>query len=290
MNTPIKKFAHYLQQAERSPFTIKNYVADLGAFSDWFNVTNDDTLTPDKITPTDLREYKQFLSRKKQLKPSSINRKLATLKSFLNWAEQTKQIPYSLPMPRRLARTKQGPRWLDRREQNQLLRTAESQRNRRNLAIIKIILNTGLRVQELCALRWEDIVIDARKGTLVVKHGKGNKQREVPLNKEARDAFLSLGYTAHIKSHQFIFTGQRGALTTRGVQFMLRRYADLAKIKGISPHHLRHTFCKNLVNAGIGLEKIAAMAGHENLETTRRYCEPSLADLQQAVELIGEAD
>ena len=51
---------------------------------------------------------------------------------------------------------------------------------------------------------------------------------------------------------------------------------------------LRHTFCKNLVNAGVGLEKVAALAGHESLETTRRYCTPSLKDLEHAVELIGE--
>ncbi len=55
------------------------------------------------------------------------------------------------------------------------------------------------------------------------------------------------------------------------------------------PHAvLRHTFCKNLVDAGVSLEKIAALVGHESLDTTRRYCEPSHHDLEKAVNLIGE--
>ena len=64
----------------------------------------------------------------------------------------------------------------------------------------------------------------------------------------------------------------------------------LMGVKDVTPHSLRHSFCKNLVNAGVSLEKIAALAGHESLETTRRYCEPSLQDLQQAVEMVGEEE
>ena len=55
----------------------------------------------------------------------------------------------------------------------------------------------------------------------------------------------------------------------------------------LSPHLLRHTFCKNLVEAGVDLPKVAALAGHALLETTRRYCEPSLTDLAQVVERLA---
>ena len=149
--------------------------------------------------------------------------------------------------------------------------------------------HTGLRVQELCALHWKDVQISDRKGSLIVHHGKGEKRREVPLNKDARDAFLSLDYPKQVGQDQLIFQGQRGPLQPRGVQFILQYYSSLIKEK-ITPHSLRHTFCKNLINAGIGLEKVAMIVGHENLETTRRYCEPSMSDLQQAVDLIGEKE
>ena len=73
-----------------------------------------------------------------------------------------------------------------------------------------------------------------------------------------------------------------------------RREVKLAyrkdRFDAVSPHTLRHTFCKNLVDAGVGLERVAALAGHESLDTTRRYCMPSLRDLEKAVELISVSE
>jgi integrase/recombinase XerC len=75
-------------------------------------------------------------------------------------------------------------------------------------------------------------------------------------------------------------------MTRRGIQNVLEKYRG--DIDNLSCHSLRHTFCKNLVDAGVSLEKVAALAGHDSLETTRRYCEPSPHDLALAVDLIGE--
>ncbi len=79
-------------------------------------------------------------------------------------------------------------------------------------------------------------------------------------------------------------------MTPRGIESTLRKYVKQTDLEEVSPHQLRHTFCKNLIDAGVGLEKVAALAGHDNLETTRRYCTPSEQDLAAAVELIGEED
>jgi integrase/recombinase XerC len=87
-----------------------------------------------------------------------------------------------------------------------------------------------------------------------------------------------------------VFLGQRGRLTPRGFQLLLAHYVKAAKLQEVTPHSLRHSFCKNLANAGVSLEKIAALAGHESLETTRRYCEPSLGELEEAVELVSEEE
>lgn len=87
-----------------------------------------------------------------------------------------------------------------------------------------------------------------------------------------------------------VFLGQRGRLTPRGFQLLLERYTKAANLKDVTPHSRRHSFCKNLANAGVSLEKIAVLAGHESLETTRRYCEPSLGELQEAVELVSEEE
>jgi integrase/recombinase XerC len=295
---PIESFARFLVQAERSPLTIKNYRGDLDAFAAWFERANAEAMAPAKVTPTDLRQFKRWLVEQRKLKPSSVNRKLATLKSFLTWAAAAGISP-GLPVPaqgrswsgpRPVPQERPGPRWLDRREQNALLRAVERAGKSRDLAVVRLLLNTGLRVHELCALMWKDVTLSERKGLLTVRQGKGGKHRQVPLNQDARDALTALGYPRHAGEEAVILQGQRGSMTSRGVQSLLARYGPLARLEDLSPHALRHTFCKNLIDAGVGLEQVAALAGHESLETTRRYCTPSRLDLERAVERIGERE
>ena len=71
---------------------------------------------------------------------------------------------------------------------------------------------------------------------------------------------------------------------------MLKRLNLPKGLEIISPHQFRHTFCKNLVNAGVNLEKVAVLAGHERLDTTKLYCHSSFTNLSEAVEQIGEFD
>ena len=65
---------------------------------------------------------------------------------------------------------------------------------------------------------------------------------------------------------------------------MFAEYAYHAKIKDVSPHTLRHTFCKNLIDQGVPIDQVAVLAGHSSLDTTKRYTAPSMADLQAAVD------
>lgn len=139
-------------------------------------------------------------------------------------------------------------------------------------------------------MTWKDVTLSERKGLLTARHGKGGKHRQVPLNHDARAALVVLGYPQHAGEEAVVLQGQRGPMTPRGVQAFLARYGTLAGLDDLSPHALRHTFCKNLIDAGVGLEQVAALAGHESLETTRRYCTPSRLDLERVVERIGEGE
>ena len=183
-----------------SPLTIKNYRCDLAAFARWFRDTTGDELTPAHITPTDLRDYKRFLVDQRGLKPSSVNRQLATLKSFLTWAATAGLLPAGPPpvLPKsRPPGTARATVSLDRREQQALRRAVERGGQVRDIAIVTLLLNTGLRLQELCALTWRDVQVTARKGFVAVTHGKGGKPRQLPLNAEARRVLVVLGYEAH---------------------------------------------------------------------------------------------
>jgi len=288
-NKYIIQFMDDLTNKGYSVLTLVNYKSDLHAFSHWFNETNDESLTPSSITSLDLKEYVQYLDVTKQQKPATMQRKLASIKSFLNWAHTMKHIDYILPTPKiKRDNRPSAPHWLTKKQQHALLRAAEKS-NTRDYAIISLFLNTGLRVSELCALKWLDIHISPRKGKLIVRHGKGNTYREVPLNADARKALEALKLLASEHgSDENILHGQRGALSPRGVQFLIKRLSESSSIlDDITVHQLRHTFCKNLINAGVGIEKVADLAGHTRLETTRMYCKPSMGDLTIAVEQIS---
>jgi integrase/recombinase XerC len=206
------------------------------------------------------------------------------MKIFLEWGWQAKQIKYRFHLPKPVKLNKIAPQWLSKIEQNSLLRYIERYAKDRDIAIIKILLNTGLRVNELCHIKWKHIAVSNRKGNIIVNYGKGNKCRDVPLNKDARNAFTSIDYIKNTGKDEYVFTGQRGPLTPREIQLMFKRLFTNSNLNLLTPHKLRHTFCKNLVNADVGLEKVAALAGHENLDTTKMYCKPSLSDLAEAVE------
>ncbi len=280
-------FSKWLKEQEKSAHTTKNYLCDLDAFAKWFQANRRKELFPEVISAVDLEEYKQYLV-SLEFKPQSINRKLSTIRTFLSWALEARMIEALPKIPKAVKATRSLIKWLDHREQKALLRRVERGGNQRDLGVVKLLLNTGLCAAELCALGWDDIKISERKGTLLVKSGKGSKQREIPLNADAQTALLLLGYQENLCSHSPVVVGQRGAVTVRGLQNILEKYKG--DLDNFSPHSLRHTFCKNLVDAGVGLEKVAALAGHESLDTTRRYCESSHYDLEKAVELIGKED
>lgn len=288
-NTQIETYINYQKSTDKSPLTLASYQSDLLQFAIWFESVNKTDMRLTNITPTDARQYKQHLI-DSSLKAPTINRRLLSLKYFLEWGWKTKKIKYRFPFPKTVKQSQAMPKWLNRNQQNQLMRHAEQFGSKRDAAIVRILLNTGLRVSELCNLKWNDVSLSERKGRLSINAGKGCKYREVPLNKDARLAFQDLGYAQHAGSKEYIFNGQRGVLSPRGIQLMLKRLHTPEDLGMISPHQLRHTFCKNLIDAGISLEKVASLAGHERLDTTKLYCQPSFSDLSEAVERIGEVE
>jgi integrase/recombinase XerC len=119
---------------------------------------------------------------------------------------------------------------------------------------------------------------------VIVRSSKGNKYREVPLNLHARKAVqLYLDGARPVTTHPQVFIGQRGPLTERAVQLVVRKYADLAGLEDVTPHTLRHSFGKMLVDEGERITVVAALLGHENLKTTMLYTQPGREDLAAAV-------
>jgi site-specific recombinase XerD len=160
--------------------------------------------------------------------------------------------------------------------------------NARDRALVVMLLFTALRISEVVALDVEDLRISPRKGVVVVRSGKGDVYREVPLNALARQVLTEW---LEQRKQLDVDDGERALwisrahsrLSARAADASVRRVAKDAGL-GLSAHVLRHTCLTNLVRQGEDLVMVSEIAGHAKLETTRRYTLPSTADRQAAME------
>lgn len=164
------------------------------------------------------------------------------------------------------------------------LSKAEGHRNR---AIIEMLYGSGLRVSELVGLKLSDMY---REEGYMLIHGKGSKQRLVPISPEADKWFT---YWLEDRSHLDIkpeyvdiaFLNHYGRQLTRAMIFtIIRQLASKAGIKKvISPHTLRHSFATHLLQNGANLLIIQQLLGHEDIATTEIYTHVSVQDLRKAI-------
>ena len=176
-----------------------------------------------------------------------------------------------------------APRWLTRNEQLALLRAVRQGENERDLAIIQMMLSAGLRISEVAGLNMSDIELNDRSGWVYVRTGKGMKPRSIPLSVHIRKALQAYLKIRPDSDEDDLFLGQRGPLSEWGIHAIVKKYAYQARQADVTAHTLRHSFAKNLVDAGTPLDQVAILLGHESLDTTRIYTQPSGRDLERAV-------
>ena len=285
----LDRFRAHLVSAGKSPHTIEAYGRDVRLFGEWFGQTNGRTLSPEAITPIDVRQYRSYLLTIKNYKPATVNRKLASLSSFCEWAREAELIPANPTQGVSLVEeVRPAPKWLDNKQQYALLRAVQEKGKKRDIALITLMIHTGLRVSEVSNLKIGDLTISPRKGTVTVRGGKGEKFRNVPLNVDARKAIQDYLEEPPVQDADRLFTGQRRKpLQPSGIYYLIKRYAYEARLDEVTPHTLRHTFGKNLVDAGVSLDRVAQLLGHESVDTTRIYTTPSEQDLQREVEKVA---
>lgn len=302
----IERFINYLEHQDRSPLTVSGYQHDLAHFQRWFEQTNGEALTAEAVTPTDVREYRQHMLNVERRKASTVNRRLAALSALMNWAVQQGLVDNDPTRGvRNVPQVNAGPKYLDKKQQYALQRAIEKdlqlarlrypkrwRGRQRDGSLVVFLMHTGLRLQEALDLQLSDVQLSDRKGVVLVRQGKGGKQRSVPLNAEARKALQEWLSARPQVANDFIWVAVEnegdGSLSGRSVQRVILRLGQDAGLHNLTPHMLRHTFGKNLVDSGVGLEKVAALLGHANLNTTRIYITPNQNDLEQAVEGLAD--
>lgn len=191
-------------------------------------------------------------------------------------------------MPSYVEEVRSAPQGLERLDQRSLSRAVERESIPRDIALITLMLNTGLRISEVAALDIDDLIIGDRSGSLKVRLGKGSKFRTVPLNSDTRKVLRDYlnGLTKGPVFLSQIGKGT-GRLTASGIRQVIDQYAYLAKLPELHPHALRYTFARNLLKTGEGLEMVAEVLGHKSLNSTRIYTQPPERDKANAVEKLS---
>jgi site-specific recombinase XerD len=286
----VGRFLQDLQRQETSPRTRDAYRLDLLHFAGWFARTVGEAFSPAAVTPTDVREYRGHLINVEKRQPATVNRRLAALRRFFQWA---KAIGLAKELPtenvKGIASSPRSPHWLDKRDVDRLIRTVERHGNTRDLAIVLTLRHTGIRVSELSSLTLGDVETSERKGSLTVRSGKGGKFRVLPLNADARRAIAAYLKVRPTVSADHLFIGQRGqGISSRAVELLVTKYGRLAGLEDVTPHTLRHSFGKHALDAGADLVSVSALLGHQRLETTAIYTTPSQRDLAKVVEKLEQ--
>ncbi len=300
MDSLLAEFECYLAETDHAELTVGGYVGDVRRFLRWFEEAYPEPFSLPLLTSAVVRNYRQTLL-DQGMRPATINRQLASLAAFAHWAQrlgylqvqrnpvlEVKAIP-QMPL---------APRWLDKKEQTKLLHAVTDEVERamrryprlqvlvlRDAALVLLMLNTGLRLHEVEALKLSDLQITERGGKVIVRQGKGGKYREVPLNANVRRILHDyLNVRPKVASTMFFIGLHEEGVQGKTIRRAVARFAKLAGVEEVSPHTLRHTFAKALIDSGVGLEKVAALLGHSNLNTTRIYITAGQRDLEVAVE------
>ena len=291
----LQPFLDHLAAADLSTATRRGYRYDLLQFTAWYTTLYGAQPELPRLIEHDVIAWRQHMLTRCQFKATTINRRLEAVRRLLRWAEASGAAPTNVAREVktvRLARDRQ-PVGMTATEVHGLLRAAGASSHglaHRNYALIQLMLQTGLRIGEVAALRRADVTLRERTGAVLVRHGKGLKEREVPLNATARRALRQLfeQYPTAVSPEDPVFRSTRNEpLPVRSIQNTITGLVRRAGLKrsGISAHSLRHTFALAWLRQHPGqLVELAQLLGHESLDTTAVYTRASTDELARAIE------
>ena len=178
-----------------------------------FTESNREPFNLTRVTTRDVTDFRSYLHREKKQAVASVNRALVLIRKFFDWAVQQNAAPMNpAKAVKELRRQQLAPKGLDRADVRRLLREIELRQDIRGSAIFHLLLYTGCRVSDLVNLELSDLMISERAGSVVFRHGKGNKQRTVPLPLAARKAMQVYLETRPPVAEGNVFIGERGPI------------------------------------------------------------------------------
>lgn len=263
-----------------SPKTIVAYQSDLTDFNCYIG---GNSISEDRVL-----DYIQDLSQNRKLKDSTITRKLIVMKMFFEYLHSKKYIEDNFFKAHtfKYKKGKRLPKTLAIKETSKLLTYVSRQRIKansafeiwitaRNLALIDILISTGIRIAEAAAISTDDII--ASEHTILI-HGKGRKQRLIyiscPQTWTNLMQWLKIRNANTVNTDKIFVNRYGNPISIHGIEYIYNTIKVKAGINANStPHYLRHTFATNLLSNGADLRSVQEILGHSSVSTTEIYTE-----------------
>lgn len=300
----IHDFLVYMQTIRgKSPRTVEQYYIDLRTFFRFLlhargladaetdfekiEIGGVDAALAGSVTLSDLYEFLYYMMNERGNNAATRARKVSCLRSFYRWACEKAGIlgedpTRNLDAPKK---KKTLPKHLSLEESIELLRDVDGDYRERDVCILTLFLNCGLRLSELCGLNLGDV----GRETLNVT-GKGNKERVVYLNAACTDAlneYLKVRPRTGVRDKNALFLSRLGRrISPKTVQWLVKKHLAEAGLsnRGFSTHKLRHTAATLMYQqGGVDIRVLQGILGHESLSTTEIYTHLSDPQMKNAI-------
>jgi site-specific recombinase XerD len=267
----IDDFARSLRAKGRSPKTIRAYTDAVRRFATWL-AEGDHPVDVESIQRRHVEAF--VVGWLESHTPSTAASYYRWLQQFFRWCVAEEEIASS-PMegmsPPKLS--ERPVPIFDEDDLRRLLQTCEGQgfEERRDTAIIRLFIATGIRLGEMATLTVDRLARDEQAALVI---GKGDRGRWVPYGDKAAaalDRYLRARRRHYLHEHAALWLGQRGALSESGIAQMLRRRGERAGVDGVHPHRFRHTSAHRAQTQGLAESDLMEVMGWRSPEMVRRY-------------------
>ncbi|MBA8887762.1 integrase/recombinase XerC [Dokdonella fugitiva] len=271
LGAAVDRFLHYLRDERRySASTVEHYahaIAQLAEHAEERGLSRWRDLKPDQAQAVLAERH-----RRRGYSPSTLRGIASAWRSFFRWLAREGEVAINPATGLRSPKVKRKlPEVLDTDEMTALVELpGDDPDSVRDRALLELLYSSGLRVAELCDVRWRDL--DAGDGSLRVT-GKGNKTRIVPVGAKALAALVALREQDRCGDDDPLVRGRRGApLTPNGVRARLKKRAQEQGVwKRVYPHLLRHSCASHLLESSGDLRAVQELLGHADIGTTQIY-------------------
>lgn len=277
----LKVFKDYLIKEGKSVNTINTYTRHVRGYINWFKDTTGGEIN--KLYRSNILEYKSYLQNIKQDSAKTINNKFSALIK-LNEFLIEKGIQTDVVITKKdfikVQTQVASLATVSKKDVEAFRQKVLEYEGIRNYAIVTIMAYGGLRISESLNLKMNNINLTSKE--LIVKEGKGNKERIVYINSKIIESIKEYLKERKQDNTDYLFVSNKGGKIDRTViNKVFKKYSDK-----IIPRTLRHFFCSNALESGYSVHEVANQAGHSNIHTTLIYTNPSKEKMKNKAELL----